>query len=131
MTFTDSIRTCFFKYATFTGRATRSEFWWFALFYYGFFYALFALLAAVQTILGPWYPREVMGFVGTAALIAVYGGALVPYLALSVRRLHDADHKGWWLFICLIPLIGWIILLVFYLQRSDEGSNRFDVADPT
>jgi len=53
---------------------------------------------------------------------------VVASIALSVRRLHDADHTGWWWLIGWVPLIGWIIVLVFYLQPSTPGPNRYSPA---
>ena len=52
-------------------------------------------------------------------------GLLLPNLSVSIRRLHDTNRTGWWILIGLIPLIGWIVLLVFYLQQGDAGENRF------
>ena len=53
---------------------------------------------------------------------------VVANIALAVRRLHDADHTGWWWWIGWVPLIGWIIVLVFYLQPSTPGPNRYSPA---
>ncbi|MCZ8235565.1 MAG: DUF805 domain-containing protein [Inhella sp.] len=99
MGFTDAIKTCFSKYATFSGRATRAEYWWFFLF----------------TFLGSLIP-----IVGLIFALAV----LIPSIAVAVRRLHDTDRSGWWILIGLIPLVGFIVLLVFYCQESKEP-NRF------
>ena len=99
MGFTEAIKTCFSKYATFSGRPTRAEFWWFFLF----------------TFLGGLIP-----IVGLIFALAV----LIPSIAVAVRRLHDTDRSGWWLLIGLIPLVGFIVLLVFYCQESKEP-NRF------
>jgi uncharacterized membrane protein YhaH (DUF805 family) len=62
----------------------------------------------------------------TSVLASIYGLAvLVPSLAVGVRRLHDTNHSGWWLFISLIPLIGAIILLVFLVGDSQPGDNKY------
>ena len=107
MTFAESIRTCFTKYADFTGRATRSEFWW---------WVLFALLAAAALS------------VISDKLSAVFSIAtLVPYIAVTARRLHDTDRSGWWQLLGLIPLIGWIILIIWCTQEG-KPSTRFDGA---
>ncbi len=125
-TFGDAIRRFFKKYADFTGRASRSEFWWWFLFaiIIGAVYGI--LLQTLGTIgnggrgLGP------IGWV----LIVVYTVwdlvILVPSLALSWRRLHDANLAGPFWFLGFIPLVGWIIVLVFYLMASKPEGARFD-----
>lgn len=108
MTFGESISTCFKKYATFDGRATRSEYWWFFLF-----------TVLVSAALG----------IVSEALSGVFSiGVLLPSLAVGVRRLHDIDKSGWFLLLWFIPLIGWIILIVWAAQEGKEP-NRFSAAD--
>ena len=64
--------------------------------------------------------------IGAPVFSAITGlGLLLPNIAVSIRRLHDTDRSGWWILIWLIPLIGLIVLLVFYLQQGDPGENRF------
>jgi uncharacterized membrane protein YhaH (DUF805 family) len=110
VSFVESIRVCFSKYATFTGRARRSEYWWFALL--GFLvYFVAAVLDAVA---------HTPAFVVIAIL-----GLLVPSLAVAVRRLHDTGRSGWWYFISLVPLIGGIILLVYLASDSALGTNAY------
>ncbi len=104
MTFGQSIKTCFSKYADFNGRASRSEFWWWAL----FVFLVNAGLSFVSEMLSGLFSLAV----------------LLPYLAVAARRLHDTDRSGWLLLLNLIPLIGWIVLLVFYIQEGKEP-NRF------
>ena len=102
---------CWKKYAEFSGRACRKEFWMFVLFNFLAFFAL----AIVDVVLGT-----------SCALCGLYNLAVViPELAVLVRRLHDTDHSGWWYWICLIPLIGFIVLLVFLCSDSKPGENRF------
>lgn len=104
MDFMNAVKTCFSKYATFSGRATRSEFWW---------WALFVLIASVA-----------FGVL-SAKLSAVFTTVtLVPYLAVIARRLHDTDRSGWMQLVALIPLIGIVILVVMLCQDSREP-NRF------
>jgi uncharacterized membrane protein YhaH (DUF805 family) len=103
MTFTESIKTCFNKYADFNGRATRSEFWWWVLF------VILATLAA--NILS-----EKLGMLVTL-------GTLLPYIAVTARRLHDTNRSGWWQLILIIPVIGWIILIVLCAQESVSRSE--------
>ena len=98
MTFQESITTCFKKYADFSGRASRSEYWWFILFY---FLASGACSIISQTL-------------GGLFSLAV----LLPSLAAASRRLHDTNRSGWWQLIVLLPLIGMIVLIVFLAQES-------------
>ena len=95
------------KYADFSGRATRSEFWWFAL-----YNLLIAIgLAIAEFVLG-------LG----QLLSVIYGVAMfIPNWAVSVRRLHDTDHSGWWLLIGIVPLVGAIILFIFYISDSSPA----------
>ena len=104
MTFGESIRTCFSKYAAFDGRASRSEFWWFFLF-------TFLASAAAGVV-----SETLSGLFSLAVLL--------PSLAVGARRLHDVDKSGWFLLLWLIPIIGWIILIVWAAQEGKEP-NRF------
>lgn len=101
---------CLKQYVDFSGRASRMEFWMFALF--NFLISL--VLAIVDFTLG-------LGFLQPLYALAV----LLPALAVSVRRLHDTGRAGWWLLLILIPLIGPIILIVFWVQDSNPGDNAF------
>lgn len=102
------------NYAEFSGRARRKEFWMFALFNIGISVIL-SIIDAITT-----------AAVGIGVLSGLYGLAvLIPSLAVSIRRLHDTDRSGFWLLIWFIPVIGWIILLVFSLQEGTRGANRF------
>ena len=96
MTFVDSIKTCFNKYATFEGRAKRSEFWWF------------------------WLACFVVGYIPVIGWIASLG-ALIPIIAVGVRRLHDTNHCGWWL---LCPIYNIILLATI----GDSGANDYGEA---
>jgi len=111
MGFADAVRTCLSKYVDFQGRAMRSEFWWFALFN--------IIVQVVTTIID----RGVLNYpiLSTIATLAL----ILPGLAVSVRRLHDTDRSGWWLLISFIPLIGAIVLIVWYCTKGTEGANRF------
>ncbi len=106
MDFQTSIKTCFQKYADFTGRAQRSELWWFVLF------------AVVVNIL-----LELVGLEALAGLFAL--AVLIPSIAVGVRRLHDIDRTGWWYLLILLPVIGWLVLIYFYIQPGTTGENRF------
>ena len=84
---------------------------------------------ALNTIFGARgrVPEEPLAQATPLAIIpAIYGlGILLPSLAVAVRRLHDTGRAGWWIFIGLIPLVGWIVLIVFYVQDSDAGDNAY------
>lgn len=107
---------CMQKYATFDGRARRKEYWMFYL-----FYILIVFVAAV-----------VDGMIGNqSAVVASLASLalLLPFLAVTVRRLHDTDRSGWWVLIGLIPLIGGLVLFIFACLDGTEGDNRFG-SDP-
>ena len=105
------------KYAVFSGRARRKEYWFFTL----FVTISFILLAIVDGITGTLDPMSGVGL--TTVIFAL--GSILPSIAVSVRRLHDTDRSGWWFLISLIPLIGGIVLLVFCCLDSSPGQNRF------
>jgi len=97
------------RYAEFTGRATRRQFWMYVLFYIIFYVAVLI----VDSILG----IELLTLLYSLAL-------LVPSLAIGARRLHDIDMSGWWQLLALIPLLGGLVLIYFYVQPSRDD-NRF------
>ena len=101
--FLDAIK----KYADFSGRATRKEYWMFVLFYM----IIFLLLSVVDGLLGTF----VLGGIFSLAV-------LVPSVSIAARRLHDIGRTGWWQLITLIPVIGIIILIVFLTQNSQDGN---------
>ncbi len=104
MTFGESIKACFTKYAAFDGRASRPEFWWFVLFTF--------LVSAGTSMVS----QTLSGLFSLAVLL--------PSLAVGARRLHDIDKSGWWQLVGLIPFIGWIIMIWWCVQDSKEP-NRF------
>ncbi len=104
------------KYAVFSGRARRKEYWMFSLINF----LIYLVLMVIEGVSG----LTRMGGIGP--LTALYTLAtVIPGLAVSIRRLHDTNRSGWWLFISLIPLIGGIILLVFMATDSDAGENQY------
>jgi len=125
MTFGDSVKTCFSKYVTFSGRAQRSEFWWFIL----FTWAASIVLSVVDSFLFGTTITTEYGFeasTNTPYLSGLFSLAvLLPTLSVAVRRLHDRDKSGWWYWLWLIPLIGWIILIVWFATEGTRGPNRF------
>jgi uncharacterized membrane protein YhaH (DUF805 family) len=110
MPFGVAVRTCLTQYAGFSGRARRSEYWWFALFSF--------LVYLVASLLDAGIGAQVFGVI--AAL-----GLLLPTLAVGCRRLHDTGRSGWWWLIGLVPFAGGIVLLVFACLDSEPGPNRF------
>ncbi|MFI9123725.1 DUF805 domain-containing protein [Streptomyces bikiniensis] len=99
------------KYAVFSGRARRKEFWMFQLFNV----IAGIILMTVDMLLGT-YPL----------LYAVYAlGVFLPSLGLSVRRLHDTGRSGWWLLIGLVPFVGGIVLLVFTVLEGEQQQNAY------
>lgn len=109
-----AVKRFFTKYAVFSGRASRSEYWWWAL--VGF------LISMVFSIIG--YVSE--SSAGTVLSAVWLLGTFIPSLALTVRRLHDANFSGWMLLIALVPFAGVIALLVFTLLPANPAGQRFD-----
>lgn len=103
MNFQTAIRSGFQNYANFKGRASRSEYWW---------WFLFTLIVSVFT-------SSIHSSIGNLAQLVT----LLPSIAVAVRRMHDTDHVGWWIF---APIIN----LIFALRASDEGENRFGPPPP-
>jgi uncharacterized membrane protein YhaH (DUF805 family) len=106
----DAVRSVLTKYATFSGRARRSEFWW--------FYLAYILASIVVSIIDQMIGSPVLGVLLTLGLI-------VPTLAVGARRLHDIGKSGWWQLIGIVPLVGAIVLIVFFCQDSQPGTNKY------
>ena len=99
------------NYAQFKGRAGRAELWYFAL-----------ASMLINLALGV-FERLILG---NQLLSVLYGFALfVPNIAVTARRLHDTDRSGWWQLLALVPLIGWIVLIVFLALEGQPTENRF------
>lgn len=113
MGFAEAIAQGFRKYVTFTGRARRSEYWYFML-----FYMLCVIAAAV--IEGATGLSETGLLGGLIALVF-----LLPTITMGVRRLHDIDRTGWWMLIAFLPIVGPIVLLVFFVKNGTDGANTF------
>lgn len=108
------------KYATFSGRARRSEYWYFFLMYL----LIFVLLAIVDGITGSFSAKSGVGLLSGVFALAM----LLPSLAVGVRRLHDIGRSGWWLLIAFVPLIGGIVLLLFAVKVGTPGDNEYGAA---
>ncbi len=128
MNFMQAVQSVYRNYVTFNGRAMRSEYWWFIL----FSIIVSILIAVIEAGLGL---GQGMMTRGDGMFSVNYSGGIIsniwalgnflPALAVGVRRLHDTDRSGWWLLIAFIPLIGAIVLLVFFCSRGTSGPNRF------
>lgn len=107
MTFTESVTKCFTNYVGFSGRASRSEYWW---------WVLFVVLAML-----------VLGMVSIDIANIFSLAVLLPGIAVGARRLHDIGKSGWWQLLGFIPVLGWLVLLYWAVQPS-EGQNDFGAA---
>ncbi|KQP01748.1 DUF805 domain-containing protein [Leifsonia sp. Leaf264] len=123
------------KYATFSGRASRSEFWWSYLFIGAISTVLYILLliglvsggVTTDAVTGVTTPNPSAFAIIMTIVYIVWGLAIIiPTLAISWRRLHDTNRSGGFWFIGLIPFVGGIILLVFFILDSDPAGARFD-----
>jgi uncharacterized membrane protein YhaH (DUF805 family) len=104
MTFQESIKVCLGKYAEFSGRASRSEYWWFILF--------LVLVSAATSLISP-------------VLSGLFSlGTLLPAIAAATRRLHDTNRSGWWQLISLVPVVGFIVLVFFLAQESKTADDK-------
>ena len=106
------------KYATFSGRARRSEYWW----WYLFVSIVFLVAGILDRAVGLTYSDLTLGGGWIATIAAIV--FLVPNLAVAVRRLHDTGRSGWWLLIGLVPFVGFIVLLYFFVLDS-ENDNQY------
>jgi len=105
---------CWKKYAVFSGRARRKEYWMFALFNFVIMFAVCFVLVLIGA-------RQAVNMVSSAYQLAVF----LPALGVAVRRLHDTGRSGWWFLINLIPIVGVIVFLVFMCLDSEPGSNEY------
>jgi uncharacterized membrane protein YhaH (DUF805 family) len=128
MGFMDAVKSVYRNYVTFSGRAARSEYWW---------YFLFSILVSIVIMIveGALGLGQGSFSSGDGSFSAAYSGGplsiiwslgnLLPALAVGIRRLHDTDRSGWWLLIALVPIIGAIVLIVFLATKGTSGGNRF------
>ena len=110
-----SIKTCFNKYAIFSGRASRAEFWWFFL-----FGILGGIIAAIIDVMIFGYSIEVTGPIGWIFTIVIF----LPSFAVGARRLHDTDKTGWWQLLW-ITIIGGIIVIIWQATMGEKKKNRY------
>lgn len=119
-TFPQAISRFFQKYAVFSGRASRSEFWYAYLF-------VFLVNVFISTVFG--------SLIGDMNLYRIITGVwslaiLIPFLALGSRRLHDANLSAWLLLLYLIPIVGWIAMLVIFALPSKPEGVKYDEVQP-
>lgn len=119
MSFTEAVKTVLGKYTDFTGRARRSEFWYWALFEF----LIGAVFGVLITILGG--QQSFLGGLVNGLFYLVELALLIPSLAVIWRRLHDVGKSGVYFLFILIPLVGAILLLVWYCQDSQSGENEY------
>ncbi|RKZ43234.1 MAG: DUF805 domain-containing protein [Gammaproteobacteria bacterium] len=105
------------KYAVFSGRARRKEYWYFVLFNI----IISIVLLVIDGIAGTIDAETGIGLLDSIYTLAIF----IPSIAVGVRRLHDISRTGWWLLILLIPLIGFIVIIIFLLQDSTPGENEY------
>ena len=118
MGFGQAIGSGFKNYVGFSGRACRSEYWFWVL----FVFIVGIVLGILDQVL---FPDNPSGLLGPLFSLAVF----LPGLAVFIRRLHDIDKVGWWCLLILIPIVGWIILIIWAVKKGDDGGNRFG-SDP-
>ena len=105
------------KYAVFSGRARRKEFWMFTL----FSIIISLILSIIDHVVGLDYNSGRNG-----VLQSIYGLAvLLPTIGVAIRRMHDTGRSGWWILINLIPCIGWIWFIVLAAQEGNAGDNAY------
>ena len=131
MSFGESVKTCINKYATFDGRASRSEFWWFYLFI--ILVSLLALMPGYALMIGGAASASDGSSPGAlfwvGVMLLLIGGLfelalIIPQLAVGCRRLHDRGQSGWLQLLLLVPC-GNIVLLVFWLMEGTPGDNAY------
>jgi uncharacterized membrane protein YhaH (DUF805 family) len=110
VSFADAVRSVLTNYVTFSGRARRSEYWWYALFAF--------VVGLVASMIDQAIGAQVVSLVAALALF-------LPGLGVSIRRLHDTGRSGWWLLIGLVPIVGFIVLIVFYVMDSQPAANAY------
>ena len=110
MGFWQAVASGFSNYVTFSGRACRSEYW---------YWVLFIILCEIVTSIIDYT-------IGINLMTGIFGlVTLLPSLAVAVRRLHDIDRSGWWYLLMFVPLIGAVVLIVWWCKRGSKGYNRF------
>ena len=115
------------RYADFSGRSRRLEYWMFHLFFWIVFVGLFIVGAILQTLAngGPGKDNGITIDLFTSIGILFLTGSIIPMISVMVRRFHDQDKSGWYCLLGLIPYIGWLFNLVFMCVRGTDGENQY------
>lgn len=119
MPFMDALKSCFQQYVGFSGRASRSEYWFATL---SFMIAAMGLL--ILTVVSAFVVDALTGVMTLLSLV-LYLGSFLPLLAVSVRRLHDLGKSGWMFLVGLIPIVGGILLLVWFVSDGEAYDNKY------
>ncbi|WP_428738609.1 DUF805 domain-containing protein [Sulfurimonas sp.] len=107
------------KYADFTGRARRKEYWMFYLYYALVIFALAFMAGFFSEI------NQLISNIFAGVIVLFILGSMIPFWAITARRLHDINMSGWWQLLYLIPYLGGLIVFIFMLLPGNQGSNRF------
>ncbi|ABD56824.1 DUF805 domain-containing protein [Jannaschia sp. CCS1] len=124
MDFMTAVKHVLNNYANFSGRARRSEYWWWTL-------ATIIFQVAAQVVVGAVAATGsglLTAIIGIPVLLA-YLAIIIPSIAVAIRRMHDVGRSGWWLLIGFVPVVGFFVLLYWFVQRGTVGSNAWG-ADP-
>ena len=126
MNMKQSVKSVLSQYATFEGRASRSEYWWFQLAF--FLSYLLILISQIGTILISvllGIDLDIIGLFLRLLALFIFLGGVIPILAVGTRRLHDSHKSGWYQLIGLVPFFGGIALIVWFALPSDKGENQY------
>ena len=119
MSIMDATKSCFQQYVGFSGRASRSEYWFF---YLSFVVAAMGML--VLTVVSAFVLDALAGLMGMLTMVT-YLGFFLPMLSVTVRRLHDLGKSGWMFLVVLIPIVGGILLLVWFVSDGQSHDNAY------
>jgi uncharacterized membrane protein YhaH (DUF805 family) len=116
MTFSEAVKSGFDHYTKFDGRAGRPAYWW---------WFLFAILVGIGA-------NIIDAIIGTFGVVSGLAGLalLLPNLSVSIRRMHDINRSGWWILIFIVPIVGFILWLVWFLREGDPGENDYGPPPP-
>ena len=112
MNFSQAVKTCFAKYFTFSGRASRSEYWFIIL----FFWLLMFVTAIIDIVVFPNQKYMVINLIANLLIV-------IPSISVAARRLHDVGRSGWWQLL-YITIVGAILLLYWFIKKGDAGDNK-------
>ena len=119
MSIMDATKSCFQQYVGFSGRASRSEYWFF---YLSFVVAAMGML--VLTVVSAFVLDALAGLMGMLTIVT-YLGFFLPMLSVTVRRLHDLGKSGWMFLVVFIPIVGGILLLVWFVSDGQPHDNAY------